>query len=119
MSRGSTAEYKELEEALAQWQLRYDRHPDSGAITGDLLCLKAKEFWNKLPCYTRKEPPKFSHGWLGGFKRRYGLKERRRHGEGASAQIDEESERMMEEIRAAVKEYGHDLTYNVDESGYY
>jgi hypothetical protein len=47
------------------------------------------------------------------------LKERRRHGEGASAQIDEESERMMEEIRAAVKEYGHDLTYNVDESGYY
>jgi hypothetical protein len=26
---------------------------------------------------------------------------------------------MMEEIRQAIKEYGHDLTYNMDESGYY
>jgi hypothetical protein len=62
---------------------------------------------------------KFSHGWLRGFKRRYCLKERRCYGEGASAQIDDESERMMEKIRAAVKEYGPELTYNIDEAGYY
>jgi len=119
LSRGSTAEYKELEEALAEWQLRYNRHPDLGLTTGDLLRIKVREFWDKLPYYARKEPPKFSDGWLAGFKRRYGLKERRRHGEGASAQIDEESEQMMEEIRVVAREYGPDLTYNIDESAYY
>jgi hypothetical protein len=112
-------EYKELEEALAEWQLRYDRHPDSGSITGDLLVLKAKEFWEKLPFYSGKETPKFSNGWLEGFKKRYGIKERRRHGEGASAQVDDESENTMEEIREQVEEYGPENTYNMDESGYY
>ena len=29
-------EYKELEDVLAEWQLRYDLHPDSGSTTGDL-----------------------------------------------------------------------------------
>lgn len=112
-------EYEELEEALAEWQLRYDRHPDSGSITGDLLVFKAKEFWGKLPCYAGKEAPKFSNGWLDGFKNRYGIKERRRHGEGASAQVDDESEKIIEEIREQVKEYGPENTYNMDESGYY
>jgi DDE superfamily endonuclease/Fission yeast centromere protein N-terminal domain/Tc5 transposase DNA-binding domain len=119
LKRVSNADYKELEEALAAWQLRYDKHPDSGSTTGDLLCLKAREFWEKLPCYAGKEPPKFSNGWLARFKSRYGLKERRRHGEGASAQIDEDSEHIMAEIRKEAAEYGPDNTYNMDESGYY
>jgi len=119
LSRASTAKYKELEEALAEWQFRCNRHPDSGPTTGDLLCTKAREFWDKLPCYARKEPPKFLHSWLGGFKRQFGLKERQRHGEGASAQINNESKRIMEEIRVAVKEYGPELTYNMDKSAYY
>jgi len=104
---------------LAEWQLRYDRYPDLGLTTSDLLRIKAREFWDKLPCYARKEPPKFSDGWLVGFKRRYGLKERRRHGEGASAQINEESEQMMKEIRVVAREYRPDLTYNIDELAYY
>ena len=37
-------EYKVLEGALAEWQLRYDRHPDSGSTTGELLRLKAVKF---------------------------------------------------------------------------
>jgi hypothetical protein len=119
LKRVSNADNKELEEALAAWQLRYDKHPDSGSITGDLLILKAREFWDKLPCYAGKEPPKFSNGWLAGFKSRYGIKERRRHGEGASAQVDDNSEQIMAEIRKEAEEYGPDLTYNMDESGYY
>ena len=63
-----TTEYKELEEALAEQQLRYNRHPDLGLITSDLLVFKAKEFWGKLPSYTRKEAPKFSNSWLDRFK---------------------------------------------------
>jgi hypothetical protein len=83
--RTCTPEYKELEEALAEWQLRYNRYPDSGLITGDLLVLKVKEFWEKLSFYSGKETSKFSNGWLEGFKRRYGIKERRRYSEEASA----------------------------------
>jgi hypothetical protein len=84
-----------------------------------LLVLKAKEFWGKLPFYAGKETPKFSNGWLEGFKKRYGIKERRRHGEGASAQVDDESEKTIEEIREQVKEYGPENTYNMDETSYY
>ncbi len=112
-------EYKTLEAALVEWQIRYDRHPDSGSTTGDLLRLKATELWQKLPEYAGKPVPKWSNGWLEGFKKRMNLKERRRHGEGASAQVDDESERIMEEIREAGKEYGPDNTYNMDESSYF
>jgi hypothetical protein len=47
------------------------------------------------------------------------MKERRQHKEGSSAQINKDSERIIEEIRQAIKEYRHNLTYNIDESGYY
>jgi hypothetical protein len=47
------------------------------------------------------------------------MKERRRHGEGASAQVDKDIEKTMEEIREAGKEYGPDKTYNTDEASYF
>ena len=103
--RTRTPEYKELEEALAEWQLRYNRYPDSGSITSDLLILKAKEFWGKLPFYTRKETPKFLNSWLEGFEKRYGIKERRRHSEGASAQVDE-SEKTIERFESKLRSVG-------------
>jgi hypothetical protein len=117
--RARTAEYIELEKALAEWQLWYNRHPDSGLITGDLLVFKANEFWEKLPFYTGKKVPKFSNGWLEGFKKRYRIKERRRYSKGASAQVDDKSEETMQEIREQIKEYGLENTYNMDKTGYY
>jgi len=51
-----------LEAALIEWQIRYDRHPDSGPTTGDLLRYKATEFWGKLPEYAGKECPKWTEG---------------------------------------------------------
>jgi hypothetical protein len=47
------------------------------------------------------------------------LKERRHHGEGASAQLDEECEKTMEEIREEAAKYPDDCIYNMDESSYY
>jgi hypothetical protein len=47
------------------------------------------------------------------------MKKRRWYKEGFFAQIDKDSERIIKEIRQAIKEYGHNLTYNIDESGYY
>ena len=73
----------------------------------------------ETPLLYWKEIPKFSYSWLDRFKKRYGIKERRHYREGASAQVDEDSEKAIEEIRAVVREYGPDLTYNIDETGYY
>ena len=74
-----------------------------------MLCIKAREFWDKLPCYAEKEPPKFLHGWLRGIKRQYDLNKRQHYKKGAFAQINDKSVRMTE-IRAAVKEYEPELT---------
>ena len=108
-----------LEAALLEWQIRYDKHPDSGSTTGDLLRYKATEFWNKLPEYAGKECPKWTEGWLTGFKKRHNLKEKRRHREAGSAQLDDNTVRIMKEIRAECKKYTADCVYNMDETGYY
>jgi hypothetical protein len=47
------------------------------------------------------------------------LKERRRHGEGASAQLDEDCEKTMEEIQEEATKYPNDCIYNMDKSSYY
>ncbi len=117
--RARDPEYKVLEGVLVEWQLRYDRHPDSGSTTEELLRIKSIEFQGKLPEYAGKEVPKFSNRWLDGFKKRYGLKERRRYDEGASTQINDKRERITEEIREARKEYRAENTYNIDQSAYY
>jgi hypothetical protein len=66
-----------------------------------------------LPC------PKWTEGWLSGFKKRYSLKERQHYGEAGSAQLNEESEATIEEIRKAGKEYNAKDIYNMDETSYY
>jgi len=47
------------------------------------------------------------------------MKEKRRHGKGADAQVDENSEKIMEEIRKEAKTYPADCVYNIDETGKY
>ncbi|KAF7890044.1 uncharacterized protein EAF02_002459 [Botrytis sinoallii] len=114
--------YPALEEALLEWQIRYDRHPDAGPTTGDVLRLKATEFWQKLSEYKDKPLPfdegkTWSTGFIDGFKKRSSMKERRRFGEGASADIGPESEAIMEEIRRIAALYDADDVYNCDETG--
>ena len=108
-----------LEAALLEWQIRYDKYPDSGTTTGDLLRYKATEFWNKLPDYAGLECPVWSDGWLTRFKKRSDMKERRRHGEAGSAQLDEDTDRIMQEIRDECRKHTADCIYNMDETGYY
>jgi hypothetical protein len=47
------------------------------------------------------------------------LKEQRRYREAAFAAINEESEKIMEEIKEKGKKYDVDCIYNFDETGYY
>ena len=117
--RSRAPKWATLEAALIEWQIRYDRHPDSGPITGDLLRYKATEFWNKLPEYQGLQCPTWSDGWLTGFKKRYSIKERRRYGEAAGAQLDDECERIVQEIKEEAAKYPADCVYNMDETGKY
>ena len=63
--------------------------------------------------------PKFSYSQLDRFKKRYGIKKRRRYKEKASAQVNKDNEKAIEKIRAITREYKPDLTYNINETGYY
>ena len=119
MKKNRKAQWPTLEAASIEWQIRYDRHPGSGSTTGDLLRLKATEFWGKLPEYSGQECPKWTEGWLTGFKNRHFMKERRLYDEAGSAQLNVDSERIMEEIREEGKKYNADCIYNMDETGYY
>ena len=47
------------------------------------------------------------------------MKERRLYDEAGSAQLNVDSERIMEEIREEGKKYNADCIYNMDETGYY
>jgi F0F1-type ATP synthase membrane subunit b/b' len=47
------------------------------------------------------------------------MKEARRHGEAAGAQLDKECERIMEEIREEARKYIADDIYNMDETRKY
>jgi len=44
-------------------------------ITGEILKGQASLLWDSLPQFEGKEKPKFSNGWLGGFKKRFKIKE--------------------------------------------
>jgi hypothetical protein len=51
MKKNRQLKWATLEVALLEWQIRYDKHPDSGSTTGELLRHKVTEFWKKPPEY--------------------------------------------------------------------
>ncbi len=84
--------------------------------TGEILHLKAIQFWNRLPYYQGKPVPRFSNGWLAHFKSRHGIQQRNRHGEAASA--DDRGEQTMEimaEIRETTQSYNPEDSFNIDD----
>ena len=44
-------------------------------ITSEILKTKAKELWAALPQFDDIKEPKWSNGWLEGFKKRFKIKE--------------------------------------------
>lgn len=111
-SKKSVSYYPDLEAALFEWQQRLQTKHTT--ITGDMIKEAAAELWSQIPSLSSQEPPKFSSGWLDGFKRRHQLKEYKRHGEAGSANQNCEVE--MENIRIEVKKYDSDNVYNMDQT---
>ena len=59
--------------------------------------------------------PKWSLGWLEGFKSRNNIRKRKQHGEAASVNIEGAEDRMIE-LREIVAPYPLGDIYNMDET---
>jgi hypothetical protein len=115
-SRLSLGDWPDLEMALFEWQQRMEQK--RAIITGEILKTKAGQLWEALPQYSDIEMPKWSNGWLEGFKKRYRIKEYVQHGEAGSAATDDlDNIAQMEALRQLCKEYELCNILNMDETG--
>ena len=113
-SRNRGADYPDLEDALHHWERAANK---SGRITvnGEILQQMAVKFWHKLPQYSSLDPPKFSIGWLAGFKARHNIKRRKKHGQ--AAEVDKmQMELDLAEIRDICDLYQTPDIFNMDET---
>lgn len=108
--------WPDLEAALFEWQQRM-MHKNA-TVTGDILREMASIFWKKMPQYSDEEPPKFSSGWLTGFKNRHGIKQYSKHGEVGDVDVAAVEEELKE-LRKEVDVYDSENIYNMDESALY
>jgi len=119
-AKASTSSYRQrqaqwplLEAILFEWYQFIDKQ--NAIITGDIILRKAQQIWPQIPQYRDKQPPSFSLGWLAGFKKRHGIKERSKHGEAAS--VAETAEIEMRAIQTLCGEYEEADIFNMDETG--
>lgn len=90
----------------------------NATVTGNVLKGKAEELWNALPQFKDQEMPKWSNGWLDGFKKRYKIRQYVHHGEAGSAQTsDPQKIAQMEAVRQLCTEYELCDVFNMDETG--
>jgi len=99
-----------IEEALTVW---VDNAIRNGIIiTDSILSAKALSFAFLL----NEDKFKGSNGWVDNFKKRHNLKQYNRHGEAASAPI-QDLETMRENLRQTLKDYDPENIFNCDETG--
>ena len=114
--RSSGGDWPDLDYALFEWQQRMEQK--KAIITGEVLKTKARELWDALPQYNNIEEPKWSNGWLDGFKKRFKIKEYMQYGEAGSAAIDNpDNIAQMEELRYLCTQYKLQDILNMDETG--
>ena len=79
-------------------------------ITGEILKGQAIKLWDNLSQYQGLELPKFSNGWLEGFKTRFKIKEYIQHGEASSAAVnDPNSIESMQHVRDLAAQYNPEI----------
>ena len=116
--RSSRGDWPDLEAALFEWQQRMENK--KATVTRDILKEKATKIWQALPQYEGIEEPKWSNGWLQGFKSRYKIKEYVQHGEGGTAAIDDPDNIIqMNELRLLCEDYKDCDILNMDEIALY
>ena len=107
------AKYPHLEAALFEWHQRVEIDIP---LSSEAIKEQARRFWSRLPQYQEMELPQFSNGWLEGFKKRHGIKQRIRHGEAASLDETAIAEQILG-VQTAARAYSPCDVYNCDETG--
>ncbi|KAE8204004.1 hypothetical protein CF327_g7740 [Tilletia walkeri] len=115
--QGRAAKWAQLERALYEWVVAYQK---SVAITGALIKTKAAQYYARLIPQEEQEPEKldpenWTNGWLEGFQRRTGIKNRRRHGEADSVNLDKLASELPG-IQLKTSKYALKDTFNMDET---
>lgn len=113
VKRQRTPAWVDLENALFKWQQCMEKK--KAIVTGDLLMEMASVFWDKLPQYEGQLKPKFSTGWLEGFKACHSIKIYWLYGEVGAVDMVIVEEKLQE-IRETVQQYDNENVYNMDES---
>jgi hypothetical protein len=72
------------------------------SISGNILKEKAAQFWPKL--YPGIDSPKFSNGWLEGFKARHLIKSCKKYGEAADVNLKANTKAIYN-VRVRTSEY--------------
>ena len=114
--KSAAGQYPELEAALFEWQQRVQQL--GAIITGEILKARAALLWQELPQYRDIEEPKWSNGWLDGFKKRFHIRQFVLHGEAASAAINDAAAiTQMQLVRDLAAKYEPRDIFNMDETG--
>ena len=108
-----TSYWPDVDAAVFDWQQQMLKKKPS--ITNETLMDMARKLFQKLPQYRDIELPKFSSGWLKGYKTRYKIQTPIRHNEfGAVDRVVEEAE--LEDFREQLKDYKREDIFNLDET---
>lgn len=113
--RVKQTEHPEVTEMLELWVQR--AMADNLIINGDVIRMQWERFADRLGI-PKEDRLKLSEGWLTSFKKRNGLKDRKRHGEAGSAsvvQVADERTRVQSYIES--KGYERKNIFNMDETG--
>lgn len=117
MKKARTAVAPRLEDALYRWMCTQNNN--GILLNGDIIKMYGKQLLEKtnevLP-ESEKIQLTFSKGWIERFKRRYGLRFRRVHGEAASADTVA-IEQHMPRIERIIMTFQARDTWNADEFG--
>src|SRR5699024_4536831 len=100
-SKHRTANWPILEEILYNWQQIIQNW--GGIVTGEILIEKARHIWHQIPEYQNQPVPEFCIGWLAGFKKRYKVQKRNKHGEALS--VPESAAEEMKSIQTLCGEF--------------
>lgn len=78
----------------------------------------ASLIWRKLPRYADIAPPRFSVGWLNGFKDRHSIKKYFRHEKVGAVDTVAVEEELID-LRNNLSEYDNEDIYNMNDSALY
>ena len=106
-------QYPQLEAALFDWVVTMEY--EKLTVTGDLIRSAASQIWARMLEFKDREEPRWSEGWLQGFKHRYNIRKRVKYGESGSVDVAGAQQRMKE-VQVVVNDYDAKDIYNADEA---